>query len=400
MRLSKLVFLFLFVVFLVFSVGAQATDNYILRVLFWGESDTDDYLRFPSRAIERGPIIYEFKKDLRPEVTDWLGKARFSHKGDNQEVGDLQEFLTANQTTAFIIIKDDIIIYEDYFNGSCRGSINTSFSVAKTFASTLIGLAINDGLIKSVEESIVNYLPELEKADSRFAAITIKHLLNMASGLRYRGRDDTPTYYHPDLKKIALNVKVSEEPERHFLYNNYNPILIGMILERATGMPVAKYLEEKIWKPLGMEYPASWSIDSQKSGFEKMESGINARSIDYAKLGYLFLNKGRWDDQQILPESWIAEATDFSMPKLPAFDKKSWYAYKNVSYNYFWWGFCDDQENWHYSAIGKYGQYIFVSPATNLIIVRNGFGEGKVDFWPELLINMAQQIARGYECLW
>ena len=200
---------------------------------------------------------FEFKKDIRLEVADRLRKARFSSKGDHKEVGDLHEFLVANQTTAFIVIKDDTIIYEEYFNGSNRGSIHTSFSVAKTFASTLIGLAINDGLIKSVEEPIVNYLPELEKADPRFAAITIKHLLNMASGIRYRGRDDTPTYYHPDLRRIALKVKVSERPEQHFLYNNYNPILIGMILERATGMPVAKYLEEKLWKPLGMEYPAS-----------------------------------------------------------------------------------------------------------------------------------------------
>ncbi|HHU52124.1 MAG TPA: serine hydrolase [Firmicutes bacterium] len=395
MRLHKLVILFLLSVILIFSAGAQATDNYLLRVLFWGESDPDDYLRFPSRAIETGPITYEFKKDIRLEVADRLRKARFSSKGDHKEVGDLHEFLVANQTTAFIVIKDDTIIYEEYFNGSNRGSIHTSFSVAKTFASTLIGLAINDGLIKSVEEPIVNYLPELEKADPRFAAITIKHLLNMASGIRYRGRDDTPTYYHPDLRRIALKVKVSERPEQHFLYNNYNPILIGMILERATGMPVAKYLEEKLWKPLGMEYPASWSIDSQKSGLEKMESGINARSIDYAKLGRLFLNQGSWDGRQILPESWVAEATDFSKPKLPSFDKKSWYAHKNVSYNYFWWGFYDHQENWHYSAIGKYGQYIFVSPATNMIIVRNGFGEGQVDFWPELLINMAQQIAEG-----
>jgi CubicO group peptidase (beta-lactamase class C family) len=126
----------------------------------------------------------------------------------------------------------------------------------------------------------------------RYSAITIENLLSMASGLRYVEEetpfsDDTKTYYDPNLRSVALSAVIEEEPGKTFHYNNYNFLLLGIILERATGMPVAKYMEEKLWKQLGMEAPSSWGLDSEASGFEKMESGINARAIDFAKFGRL-----------------------------------------------------------------------------------------------------------------
>ena len=119
----------------------------------------------------------------------------------------------------------------------------------------------------------------------------------------------TKTYYDTDLRSLALSAKIEEAPGKRFHYNNYNPLLLGIILERTTHKHVSQYLEEKIWKPLGMEAPGSWSLDSDASGFEKMESGINARAIDFARIGRLFLNNGNWNGKQIISEKWVNEST-------------------------------------------------------------------------------------------
>jgi CubicO group peptidase (beta-lactamase class C family) len=166
--------------------------------------------------------------------------------------------------------------------------------MAKSFASTLVGVAIDEGYIKSVDESITNYIPELLGKDERFKAITIRNLLTMSSGIKYEDggdlpwseeADDTKTYYSTDLRELALNCRIEGKPGEYFEYNNYNPLLMGMILERATGMRVSRYLQEKLWKPVGMEADGSWSLDSTSSGFEKMESGVNARARDFARFG-------------------------------------------------------------------------------------------------------------------
>ena len=134
----------------------------------------------------------------------------------------------------------------------------------------------------------------------------------MASGLRYNTDrpisfgDDNLTYEFDNLRHLALTeTEVVEPPGVTFVYNNYNPLLIGMILERATGKTVTDYLQEKIWTPIGMEFDGSWSLDSKASGFEKMESGINARAIDFAKFGRLYLNNGSWNGEQIVPSAWV-----------------------------------------------------------------------------------------------
>jgi CubicO group peptidase (beta-lactamase class C family) len=160
------------------------------------------------------------------------------------------ELLGSSQTTAFLIIKDDQLIYENYFNGYGRDSISTSFSVAKSFVSALIGIAIDEGLIDSIDDPITKYIPELENKDSRYSAIAIENLLSMTSGLRYVEEDtpfsdDTKTYYDPNLRSVALSAVIEEEPGKTFHYNNYNFLLLGIILKRTTGMPVAKYMEEK-----------------------------------------------------------------------------------------------------------------------------------------------------------
>jgi len=219
------------------------------------------------------------------------------YEGDALKSAALEELLPSTGTHAFIVIRDDELLYEDYFNGYQRDSICVSRSMAKSFTSALVGIAIQDSFIKSVDDPITNYLPEL-KGQSAFDSITIKNLLTMGSGIRYRLHDfpwdeEPVAYFYPDLTKLMLSdLKIVEPPGQSFHYNDYNTELLGLILKRVTHQTPSEYLQEKIWKPLGMEYPATWSIDSDEDGLELMYVLLNARAIDFAKFGQLFLNHG------------------------------------------------------------------------------------------------------------
>jgi CubicO group peptidase (beta-lactamase class C family) len=263
--------------------------------------------------------------------------------------------------------------------------------MAKSFTSGLVGIALAEGYIGSVDDPVTKYLPELAARDPRFSNITLRHLLMMSSGLQF-SREDQPifiddmfsdsalAYYHPNLRKQALeNGQIIEPPGRHFLYNNYNLQLIGMVLERATGQNVSYYLQEKIWKPIGMEFNGSWSLDSQESGFEQMQSGINARAIDFAKFGRLYLKNGSWNGKQVIPSAWVAESTQED----GSLDRASYYLYDpnseyyrifkdNGYYGYFWWGQRKDDGKYDFFASGYLTQRIYISPQADLIIVRNG----------------------------
>ena len=227
----------------------------------------------------------------------------------------------------------------------------------------------------------------------------------MSSGLRYVEEgtpfsDDTKTYYDPNLRALALSSTVIEqEPGKTFHYNNYNYLLLGIILERATGAPVAKYMEEKLWKPLGMEAPASWSLDTEASGFEKMESGINARAIDFAKFGWLYLNNGstnNWNgQQQLISQKWIKESTTSANSTTDP----------SIEYQYGWWIYSSSSQNSdnngdgagagihnYFAARGNLGQFIYIVPEKKMVIVRHGYDFGNVD-WINLFENISAQIS-------
>jgi CubicO group peptidase (beta-lactamase class C family) len=316
---------------------------------------------------------------------------------------DWDSFLEANNTQAFIVIQDGAILYENYFNGTQRDSIVTSFSVAKSFTSALIGIAIQEGYIHSVDDPITTYLPELAKRDPRFNEITIRHLLLMASGLEYENfrpllfnSDDILTSYYPDQRQISLeNTHIIAPPGQYFRYNKYHPQLLGMILERATGMPVTRYLQTKIWDVLGMEFDGSWSTDSEASDFEKMETGVNARAIDFAKFGVLFLNGGNWQGHQVISKAWVEESTQPFLPENYA----DYYPSERFSllpgqgyYTYMWWGMAGEGDAYDFTAEGNKGQFIYVSPQKNLVIVRNGTEYGiPSEEWLKLFYEFARR---------
>jgi CubicO group peptidase (beta-lactamase class C family) len=368
--------------------------EYVYRALTWGEAGVHDYLKLPARSLRAGETPFHFGRELQE------ARVRAAFEAD-PHIGNLEEFLADTGTQAFIVIQDDRILYEEYF-GMERDSVVTSFSVAKSFTSALIGIAIADGFIHSVDDPITDYLPELAARDGRFCDITIRDLLMMSSGIHYSdgvpllSDDGTKTYLFPELRRLALDrTRITERPGKHFLYNNYHPLLLGIILERATGTSVTEYLERKIWQPLGMEFDGSWSLDSQESGFEKMESGINARAIDFAKFGRLFLRNGDWDGVQVIPADWVVESTREDS----TVDRKEYYGDLAIRepldgyYKYMWWGLPRSDGAYDFSAVGNRGQFIYVSPQANLIIVRNGERYGiEYDEWLYLFYQVASII--------
>lgn len=374
------------------SVGYATTDrSYLPRVLLWQEADVRDYEKFPARVVRTAPPPFAYPTPPAASGGDPRLETVMIERDGRREERALDELLTATGTTAFLVIHDDQLVYERYFNGYDRDSTQTSFSVAKSFLSALVGIAIAEGHVSGVDAPITDYLPELRERDPRFGRITIRHLLTMSSGLRYKEGglpfpwvgDDAKTYYAPDLRELALEgTHVEGEPGRRFEYNNYHPLLLGLILERATGRSVAQYLEEKLWRPLGMEADGSWSLDSDASGFEKLESGINGRATDFAKFGSLYLHGGEWRGRQLIPRGWVEESTRGHAAVEPAAAA--------TGYGYFWWV----GEGGHYAARGNHGQLIFVAPDKGVVIVRFGTRVGREGGNPDWIRTFEELVAR------
>jgi CubicO group peptidase (beta-lactamase class C family) len=369
-------------------VGYLSAPNfYLTRAIFWRESDYKDLERFPARTIHNAPPTFRFYE--LPADNPYASQVEAI--GDRGINGSFEDYLEASGTTAFLVVDDNKVLYEKHFNGYDERSLNTSFSMAKSFASALVGIAIDEGYIKSVDEPITNYIPELLKKDKRFESITIRNLLTMSSGIKYEEggflpwseeADDTKTYYATNLRRLALNCRIESRPDNYFEYNNYNPLLVGLILERATGMPVSRFMETKLWRPMGMEADGSWSLDSKKDGFEKMESGVNARARDFARFGMLYAKEGDWGGKQLISRGWVEESTRPDASTDPSQD-----------YQYFWWVNTPDGKN-HFSAQGNYGQYIYVAPEKDLVIVRLGKEEGEkgYGYWTSLFDQLSTKL--------
>ena len=377
---------------LLYGVAYKRTPwSQFVRAIVWLDSGVDDYKLFPARTIDNArPTFFFHPNTISSPYSSVFTSIKYQQNG-NEITQDFDQFMEETDTTAFLVIKDDFMLYEKYFNGYDANSTQTSFSITKSFVSALVGIAIDEGFINSINDPVTKYFPELEERDERFSQITIRHLLTMSSGIKFvkaftPWSDDAITYYSTDLRATVLNCKIIEEPGQTFLYNDYNPILLGIILERVTGQSVSKYLEQKIWQPLGMEAPGSWSLDSNQSNFEKMSSGINGRAIDFAKFGRLYLNIGNWNGQQIVPAIWVEESTKPDTTSDPA-----------EFYQYLWWITLWETKpgdvHYRYVAVGDHGQYIHVFPEQQLIFVRFGKSEGGVE-WGIVFESMAEEIRK------
>jgi CubicO group peptidase (beta-lactamase class C family) len=358
---------------LVALAGALYGSAYLLtgssgfaRAVVWGESDIEDRHRFPARAIQAGG-------------DDWpLPQAPARLR--------LDEFLEERSTRAFLVLHRGRLVYERYFNGGSRKELETSFSVAKSFLSTLIGIAIEEGAISGLDEPITRRLPELEERDRRFARIRVRDLLSMSSGIRYEEggmpwSDDAVTYYGTDLREVALeDTEIEQPPGMGWHYNNFNPLLLGLILERATGKAVAEYMETRLWRPMRAEADASWSLDSEDSGFEKMESGVNARARDFARFGLLMLRGGRAGSGRVVAPGWVRAAT---------VDHSGYFGY-----GLGWWVEAGSRGGQRpFLARGKYGQVVVVDPAHDAVVVRLGSDDAGVD-WKTMALDVATRVNR------
>ena len=304
---------------------------------------------------------------------------------------ELDQFLSESETTAFLVVKDNVLVHEWYASDIDPEALHTSFSASKSMVSTVVGMAISDGSISSLDDAITKYVPELLDNDPRFGEITLRHLITMTSGISYNEDDygvfgdQINTYYSTNLRKSAITkTKISEKPGVSWNYNNYNPQLLGLAVERATGKSFSDYMSEKVWAPMGAEADASWSMDSFYNGFEKMESGLNARPIDFARFGLMFANGGAVNGKQVVPQQWVKEATASTGVSIGRHDSLE------QNYNFLWWVYPNNR----FAAQGKLGQYIFISPDKETVIVRLGRDENTM-FWPKLLLDLTDQLEAG-----
>jgi len=351
---------------------------------------------FPYRTIDNAPPAYQFP---RADAGSLPVEVEY-RDGDSIKRVPLGELLESTGTHAFIVIKDGKLIDERYLNGYQRDSICISRSVAKSFTSALVGIAIDEGFIKSVDDPIINYLPELK--DRGFDAITIRNLLTMGSGIRYRINElpwdeDALYYFYPNLRNLLLtDMEVAEPPGQAFHYTDYNVGLLTMVLERTTHRTASEYLQEKIWQPIGMEYPATWSLDSVTDGFELSHVALNARAIDYAKFGQLYLDKGNWNGRQIISERWVTESTAPDPNDHRPWETYSQWAEAGGYYKYFWWGNSRGADDYSFEAIGRWGQFIFVAPRANVVVVRTAGNLGlDIEQWPQVFQYIADSVSHG-----
>lgn len=271
------------------------------------------------------------------------------------------------QSVAYLVIKDGSIAHESYWDGYSDSSLTNSFSAAKSIVSVLIGCALQDGLIKDINEPAATYLPTYK--DVLGDKITIRNLLTMSSGINFDESYGDPfgmmakAYYGSNIPDLVKEYRPETEAGKQFNYLGGNTLLLGFIVEKVTGKKLAQYATEKLWQPMGAKNTALWTSDNE-TGSERSYCCFYSNARDFARIGKLYLDSGRWNGTQIVPQQYVLESTK------PASDVLDGNAPLSV-YGYQWWCYDNNGEHIFY-ARGIKGQYIIVRPEKNIIIVRLG----------------------------
>lgn len=377
------------------SCSPTASVDYLRRFVFWSPSGVQDWNRFPFRPVARPDAPFRFAEDpvASAEAAALLREITYLHDGAPRTV-DLDATLVATGTTAFIVIQDGKVVRESYLNGFGRDSMFRAFSISKSLTSALVGAAIDQGRIRDLDAPFVEYLPELRGRG--YDGITVRHLLLMTGGLRFSyGRfpwKDSPLlYWNPDIRRVILaGPPLIGPPGERFNYSDYSSAILGMVLERATGDTLASQLERNLWKRIGAEYDATWSIDHEGTGLEYAASGFNARAIDLVKLGVLYLDGGRWGGDQVLPRAWVEESVRPLPVEPPGHSEQE--VRERTFYKFGWWGHRLDGDRTAFFAHGYQGQLVYVCPDRRLVIARFGSEMGSVGrAWPMLLQAIAER---------
>ncbi|WP_033959669.1 serine hydrolase domain-containing protein [Psychroserpens jangbogonensis] len=352
--------------------------GYILRgvrvVYFTGHNTAfiDDFPYFENDIIEKGDKtdVWSNHKDYNSvEATGILKRA-------NENWG----------TVAFVIIKNDSIWFEEYYDGFDENSKTNSFSMAKSYVSGLLGKAIMDGHIKSLDQPISDFYPEYS-----YAKTTVGDLASMASGLDWVEHYTSPfsvtarANYDDDLAETILNQKVIKTPSVEFEYLSGSTQLLGMIIEKATDRTLSNYLSESFWKPLGSSDNALWQLDDEDNRLAKAFCCIGSSAKDFARFGKLYKDHGKWNGQQILDSAFVAKSV---VPRFP----------QSPEYGYGWW-LKEHLGKDFFMMQGHLGQYVMVEPNDNIIIVRLGHSKGPGNPLETYTDDISIYIEEAYEML-
>ncbi|MBK7181492.1 MAG: serine hydrolase [Bacteroidetes bacterium] len=316
-----------------------------------------------------GPSIDEYQIFENREVKagNYLAWKKSTRYNSSKIPATLEKNFTDLGTVAYVIIKNDSIIHEQYWDGYDADSHSNSFSMAKTFVGILIGAAIDEGKIKSLDQPIGDFFPQFKEGKN--ANITIKHLLTMSSGINFDEDYVNPlaypaqAYYGSEIKELTLGYEAQDEPGKTFKYLSGNSELLGMIIEKVTGKTLSEYMSEKLWKPLGAKNAAQWSLD-HKDGMEKAYCCFNANAPDFARIGQLYLDSGKWNGNQLINQEFVMNSI------IPAdlADEGG----RNQRYGYAWWLIPDYKMKNIFYARGILGQYILCIPDKKMVVVRLG----------------------------
>ena len=317
---------------------------------------------------ETSPTIYD--KDKFYSATVPHGAPNMEWKMKKVDENGLQKYLAYAETwrsASLLVAHGDTILFEKYWGDHHPETVSNSFSAAKTVVSILIGCAVDDGKIKSLDDPVKTYLPEF--SGNGKDQITIRHLLMMASGLDWTESGTNPlsenaeSYYGSDLWGLVNRQKVITKPGKEFVYQSGNSQILGFILEKVTGKKLAVYASEKLWQPIGAESDAFWSLDKE-NGAEKSFCCLYSTTRDFARIGLLLAQKGKWNGKQIIPEWYYNE-----MIQNPEMGTEEGVA--NTRYGLHVWTYNYNGHQVVYCR-GIKGQYIISIPDEDLVIVRTG----------------------------
>jgi CubicO group peptidase (beta-lactamase class C family) len=321
--------------------------------------NADDMKIFSNRSISRSSQPFHF--NYSNKYLSYLDTVKLYNPNTKQE-STLDSLLFQDKTTAFIIYINNKIVYEKYYRGGKESKASCVFSISKSILSALTGVAIANGHIQSIDQRITDFIPQL-KGNPNFNQITIKQLLQMSSGLEWRKDikfdDDGKFYYTSNIRRLILRRKLTKDPGSDWEYKNIDAELLAWVIENATGSTISDLVHKYLWEPMGAEFDACWSLDS-KNGIEKASSSLNACARDLLKFGCIYLYNGRFNNNQIVPQSWIANI--FDIPASP--DQQPF-----LKHNFLWW-IPNDGADREIVADGYLGQRITINPKYNIIIVK------------------------------
>lgn len=287
---------------------------------------------------------------------------------------EVSQFLQDSGATGLLVIHDGSIVHEAYFQGHAENRQHISWSMGKSFVSGLFGIAVAEGSIASIEQAVTDYVPELK--GSGYDGVRIKDVLQMSSGVYF---NEDYGDFHSDINRFGRTIAFGNSLDEFAAsltrektpgtYNHYVSIdtqVLGMVLTRAIGSNLSDFIEQKFWQPMGMEYPAYWLKDD--FGVELALGGLNVALRDYGKFGWLFLNKGNWFGEQLVPEQWVTDSVTPDAPHLmPGADNPA--SSSSYGYGFQWWIPLGAEDE--FMARGIYGQYIYIDPDARLVVVKN-----------------------------